>query len=292
MTPVDQDWTAGKDARFYLAYDGSINADWVSRYAIRVAANSASKKILLLHVLDGSYSPEEIRLKIKALEDACRFQHVELASEILPLKNNVYQTILAKIPRARESFCICGARITSRGRGFLAGTISEKLLQTGRFNVMAMRVVHPGLLGCPGDILLPLTGDGHGLEGVRPFFLLLAPDIRNVHLVKIIPASSWILRYSSGPRIRTMRLKGRGYLKNVLADLQQHETVSAIHFDGRVVLTNDWVKETLVKASQLHARLILLEATDRSLLTRLLFGDRIERILQATPCDVALCRRI
>jgi len=292
MTPVDQDWAVGKDSRIYLAYDGSINADWVSRYAIRAAANSASKKILLFHVLDGSYSPEAIRLKIKALENECRFQHVELVSELLPLKKNVCQTILTNIPANRASFCFCGARITSRGRGFLAGTISEKILQAGRFNVMAIRVVHPGLLGCPGDILLPLTGKAYGLEGVMPFFLLLAPDIRNVHLIKIIPASPWILRYSPDARIKAMRHKGRGYLKNVLGDMQQYETVSAIHFDGRVILSKDWVKEPLIKANQLRARLILLESTSRSLPARIFFGDPAERILRATPCDVAICRTI
>ncbi|MDH3330586.1 MAG: universal stress protein [Desulfobulbaceae bacterium] len=292
MTPVDQDWAVDKDSRIYLAYDGSINADWVSRYAIRAAANSASKKILLFHVLDGSYSPEEIRLKIEALENECTFQHVELASELLPLKKNVYQTILTNIPANRASFCFCGARITSRGRGFLAGTISEKILRAGRFNVMAIRVVHPGLLGCPGDILLPLTGKAYGLEGVMPFFLLLAPDIRNVHLIKFFPMSPWILRYSPDARIKAMRHKGRGYLKNLIVDMQQYETVSAIHFDGRVVFAKDWVKETLIKANQLRARLILLESTSRSLPARIFFGAPIERILRATPCDVAICRTI
>ena len=60
--------TTDKTCRIFLAYDGSINADWVSRYAIRIAANSPGRKLFLLHILDGVYSPEEIRLKIRKKE--------------------------------------------------------------------------------------------------------------------------------------------------------------------------------------------------------------------------------
>ena len=35
----------------YLAYDGSLNGDWISRYGIRLATNSAEKKLTVIHIL-------------------------------------------------------------------------------------------------------------------------------------------------------------------------------------------------------------------------------------------------
>lgn len=52
----------------YLAYDGSINADWVARYALNMAANSQDLQIILIHILDYIYSPDKIAKKIEAIE--------------------------------------------------------------------------------------------------------------------------------------------------------------------------------------------------------------------------------
>lgn len=281
-----------KTSRIFLAYDGSINADWVSRYAVRIAANSPGKKLFLFHVLDGAYSSAEIRLKIKAIDDECVFQHVELGHAILPQAKNVYQTIMASIPHGQENFCICGARITSRGKGFLSGTISEKLLRANKFNVLAVRVVHPGLLGCPRDFLVPLIGITARYEPILPFYKLLAPDMRKIHFLCIMRAAPWFLPSRSAEDIRAARKKGFERIRKVLAEMKQHGNSAAIHFDGRVVVSNDWVRETLAHSSRLHTRLIMLEGTDRGLFSRRSQENKIEKILRHTPCDVALFRTI
>ena len=128
----------------YLAYDGSLNGDWISRYGIRLATNSAEKKLTVIHIQDGSISPTRLAEKIGKIERECAAQEVKLRLEILPLKKNVYQSLLKGIPPGRESFVVCGTRIRSRRQAFLLGTISEKLLKYHAFNVLAVRVVQPG----------------------------------------------------------------------------------------------------------------------------------------------------
>jgi hypothetical protein len=64
----------------YLAYDGSLNGDWVSRYAIRMASRSPQKKLVLVHVLDGQIPTERLQLKTMAIEAECRARQVELIS--------------------------------------------------------------------------------------------------------------------------------------------------------------------------------------------------------------------
>lgn len=276
----------------YLAYDGSINADWVSRYAIRIAANLESSKITLVHIPDGSFTPETIRLKIQAIESECAAHGVKLHSEQIALRRSVFRTLLEAIPPGPENFCICGARITSRRGGFLRGTISEQLLDARKFNVMAIRVVMPGLLGCPDDLLFPLAGHPRGFLTAMPFFRLLAPGIRNLYLLRIMQVNPLLLRYLTRAQYRTIYRRGADYLNLVTGEIAQEDSRHRIHVDARVVLASDWVGETLILASELRARLILLGATEERFPASWQRAGKVEKLLRKTPCDVAIYRKV
>jgi len=276
----------------YLAYDGSINADWVARYAIHMAANSVARKIVLLHVLDGNYPVEKMNAKIQAVADECVAEGVAFAREIRPMTRDVYSSLLEAIPVGGESLCICGARITSRGKGFLAGTISEKLLRRKKFNVLAIRVVQPGLLGMPRQVLFPLSGHPRGLRGVMGLFHLMAPHVDRVHLLRVMRVGPSMFRYRAEAKREKVRLAGAVYIQEVLQELRQQLDESTIRIGGRVVLSDHWPEEILIQASHLHAQMIIMGASDRNLPSRFLSGNKIERILQRTPCDVGIYRTL
>jgi len=279
-------------ANIYLAYDGSINADWVSRYAIRMAANTPSRKIVLVHVLDGVYSRENIEAKIGAVEAECGLHSIVLERRILPLRQKVLPTLLGTIPAGDDILCVCGARVTSMGKGFIAGTISEQLLRRKRFNVMALRVVRPGLLGMPEELLFPLSGHPRGFNAAMSFLDLLAPYIRRLHLLRVMQVSSLWFKYLPVTRARELRGQGIKYVSTVLEEIRQQLDPAAIHLDAKVVLSDDWATEILIHASKLNAQLIIMGASDRNLPARYFYGNRIERILRDTPCDVGIYRKI
>lgn len=276
----------------FLAYDGSINADWVSRYAISIAANLEDRKITLVHIPDGSFTPETIRQKIQAIENECTTHAVKLHGEQIALHRSVFRTLLEAIPPGPENFCICGARITSRRGGFLRGTISEQLLEARKFNVMAIRVVMPGLLGCPDDLLFPLAGHPRGFYTAMPFFHLLAPGIRNLYLLRIMQVNPLLLRYLSRAQYRAIYRRGADYLDLVTREIAQEDAERRIHVDARVILASDWVREILIQASELRARLILLGATEEHFPASRLRSGKIEELLRKTPCDVAIYRKV
>ena len=280
------------DPQVFLAYDGSINADWVSRYAIRIAANLEDKKITLVHIPDNTYTPGFIRLKIQAIDSESAAHGVKLHSEQVPLRRSVFRTLLESIPPGPENFCICGARITSRRGGFLRGTISEQLLEARKFNVMAIRVVMPGLLGSPDDLLFPLAGHPRGFYTAMPFFHLLAPGIRNLYLLRIMQVNPLLLRYLSRAQSRAIYRRGLDYLDLVTREISHEGAEHTIHMDVRVILASDWVSETLVQASELRARLILLGATEEHFPASRLRSVKVEELLRKTPCDVAIYRKV
>ncbi len=278
--------------KIYLAYDGSINADWVARYALNMAHHAGNRPLHIIHIEDGIYSQETIAAKINAVEEEARPLGVEVRRLLLPLVHNVTASLLAAIPQGPESLCVCGARITSRGKGFLAGTISERLLRHRLFDVMAIRVVKPGLLGAPCDLLFPLSGHPRGFQAAMAFFRLLAPQVDRIHLLRVMEASSLWFQYMSANKARSLRLEGINYLNTILEDVRGQLVDSGIHVDGKVILSDDWVKEILIQASKLKTQLIIMGSSDRNLPSRYFYGNKIEQILRETPCDVGIYRKI
>lgn len=279
-------------ATIYLAYDGSINADWVARYACNMAANSQDPRIILIHILDHIYSPDIIAGKIEAVEAECVLRGVGVTNRILPLQKNVFYSLLQAIPAGEDSLCVCGARISSRDKGFLAGTISEKLLRRKQFNVLAIRVVKPGILGAPKDLLFPLSGHPRGFQAAMSFFLLLAPEVERLHLLRIMKVSSLWFQYMPVSTAKSLQAKGFIYVNEVLKEIRQQLGESDIHLDSKVILSDDWVKEILIHASRSHSQMILMGASDRNLPSRYFYGNKIEQILRRSPCDVGIYRKI
>jgi nucleotide-binding universal stress UspA family protein len=275
-----------------LAYDGSINADWVARYAFNMAANGQDLQIILIHILDHIYSPDKIAKKIEAVEAECAVLGVRMTSRILPLQKNVFYSLLQTIPAGEGSLCVCGARISSRNKGFLAGTISEKLLRRKQFKVMAIRVVKPGILGAPKELLFPLSGHPKGFQAAMSFFLLLAPEVERLHLLRIMKVSSLWFQYMPVTIARSLQTKGFSYVNEVLKEIRQQLGENNIYLDAKVILSDDWVKEILIHASKTHAQMILMGASDRNLPSRYFYGNKIEQILRRSPCDVGIYRKI
>ena len=104
------------------------------------------------------------------------------------------------------------AKITDRLRnGVLAGIISEKLLRCKLFNVFAIRVVNPGLLGNPGDLIFPLAGHPRGFKAAMPFFLMLVPSVHKLIVLRIMYVNPLRFRYMSAAAAAKLLGKGDTY---------------------------------------------------------------------------------
>jgi nucleotide-binding universal stress UspA family protein len=280
------------DRRIVLAYDGSINADWVARYALQMAASLPCRHLLLIHVLDGSFSHERIEAKFAAIAAECEPHAVTCQSLIFEMSGDVFSSLLQAIPPGEQCTCLCGTRIASKGRGFLAGTIAERLLRCRRFNVLAIRVVSPGLLGCPRTLLFPLAGHPRGFQTAMPFLQMLAASVKRLYLLRVMTVNPFHFRYISTLAAKKKIAEGHEYLSRIVAEIRQQTAGASWHLDRHVVLSDDWAKEILIQTGKINAGMILLGATERSLPSRYFYGNRIEQILRTTSCDVGIYRTI
>ena len=274
----------------YLAYDGSLNGDWVARYAMRMALHAHQCSLTLVHIREPALSEDLLAEKLERIEGECAALGVNLHCELRPPAGDVHAALLRAIPPGAESIVVAGTRVRARNRSYLAGTIAERLLQCGRFPVLALRVVQPGLLGHPRRFLLPLSGHPRGVASVWPFFRLFLPEMENLVILRGMIVSPQRLRHLETARIRGLREAGVRYLGNVAEEIRCRRGAADFMMDSRIVISDDWPHEILVHASQLRSRMILLGASERALWHRLLHGRPFERVLRDTSCDVGVYR--
>jgi nucleotide-binding universal stress UspA family protein len=273
-----------------LAHDGSVYSDWVAHYALNMAAKENDRKLLVLNVLDGKVNAGVVEAKLAQLADDCRARDIEPCCELLPLGTSVHRTLRQAIPHDPEALLICGTRIKPNRKNFLTGTIAEKLLRMHLCPVLALRVVQPGLLGCPHDLLLPLAGHATGFDRVWPVFKRLAPSLRQIHLFRALTVHPLLMTHLTATREQVLRKIGTRHLEEIYQEMLAQLGEQVIMTNLRAKVTSDWPHEVLVQASRLKVQMILLGVSERSLAHRVFHGDGLEKVLSATPCDVGIYR--
>lgn len=273
-----------------LAHDGSIYSDWVAHYALHMAAKEDDRKLLALNVLDGKVNAGVVEAKLAQLAEECRARGIDPSYELLPLGASVHRSLRQAIPHDPEALLVCGTRIKPNRRNFLTGTIAEKLLRMHLCPVLALRVVQPGLLGSPHNLLLPLAGHATGFDRVWPVFRRLAPALRQVHLFRALHVNPLLMSHLTTAREQMLRKIGTAHLEEIYQEMLAQLGEQAIMTDRRIMITSDWPHEVLVQASRLKVQMILLGVSERSLAHRAFHGVGLERVLRATPCDVGIYR--
>lgn len=273
-----------------LAHDGSVYSDWVARYAIEMAANEHDRKLLILNVLDGKVNAELAETKLAQLANDCCTKDIKAHYELLPLGSSVHRTLRQAIPHDPGALLICGTRVKPNRKSFLSGTIAEKLLRMHLCPVLALRVVQPGLLGSPHNLLMPLAGHATGFERVGAVLRRLAPELRQVHLFRALPINALLMSHLTNAREQTLRKIGTAHLEKIYNEMMAQLGEQRIIIDRRVTVTSDWPGEVLIQANRLKVQMILLGVSERSLAHRVFHGSGLERVLCATPCDVGIYR--
>ncbi len=277
---------------FCFAYDGSINGDWVSHYAAQLAAAHRQRQLHLIHVRDGQTSESQLQDKLRRMQTECARLGVELIPQVLPLAGSRLNTILAAVPAAGESYVVCGMRARERQRGLLSGTISERLLRLGHCNVLALRVVQPGLLGLPRRLLLPVAGHPRGFRSGLPFLRLFGPQVSHLQILFVARVGRRRFRWLSHGATERRRLPGQAYCERVEQEISAQLGLGSKVVDAQVVVSDDVPKEIVIAANKTKSRLIYMGASERNLTERFFYGNAIEQVLRNASCDVAIYRGV
>jgi nucleotide-binding universal stress UspA family protein len=276
----------------FLAYDGSNGSDWVSHYAVRMAARHPSAKLELIHVNDPRVACADLAAKTDRIRKECQRASVTCDVAVHELRGSVDKTLLDVVPAGGDSYLICGARVRSGRRGFLAGTVSERLLRSGHCHVLAMRVLHPGLLGLPGRLLLPVSGHPRGFRSGLAFLKLFRPDVSHLFILYVERVFRWRFRRLSHEAAQRLRTPGELYCDRVEQEIRDQLVLGPDVVGAEVVISDDVPKEIVIAANKTKSRLIYLGASERNLTERFFYGNPVEQVLRDATCDVAIYRGI
>jgi nucleotide-binding universal stress UspA family protein len=275
-----------------FAYDGSINGDWISHYAVQLAAAREDRRLDLIHVRHRAAKDAELATKLERMRGECERQGVDLLAHLLPPTRRVSEAIRAATPAGPESFMICGTRAHGRHGNYLRGTESERLLRSGHCNVLAVRVLQPGVLGSPRRLLLPVGAARGDFGSALPFLRLFGPQVSHLHILCVARVGRGrFLRMSHEAKERS-RSSGEALCERVEQAIGERLGLGTKIMDAQVVVSDDIPKEILIAANKTKSRLIYLGASQRNLTERLILGSPVERVLRDASCDVAVYRGI
>lgn len=274
----------------FLAHDGSLNADWLSHYALRCALALAQPELRVLFVEDGSLTRPQFEDRLQYLRQEAEQAGVALGVEHLPKRGSVAETLLEAVPAGPKTYLLCGTRVRQRNLSLLGGTVSERLLKASRFNVLAVRIVNPGLLGAAQRLLVPVMGHPRGFASGAPFLKLLSRDVQRVHVLLVVALAAKFGWQRVDPD-RTRVAAGAAYVDRIQRELRSLFQ-QPVHLDGSVVAGSDPADEIVLAAKQHHCQLIYLGASERGFAERLISGVPYEKILADAPCDVAIYRGV
>jgi nucleotide-binding universal stress UspA family protein len=275
-----------------FAYDGTIHGDWVGHYAVRFASQDPERLLRVIHVDKGKRTAAELEEHLGRLSRFANVHSVKIQTEVVRGRRDVFTSLAEKGAEARDCILVCGARARPRARGLFSGTVSQRLLRNTRIPVLALRVVQPGLLGAPRNLLLPVAGHPRGMTLALPFLRLLAPDLTRIHILLVRPVGNYSFRQMALEGRELLRREGRSYCERIEQQLVQLLGLPKSQMDATVVVSDDPPREILVHANRTRSRLILMGASERSLAQRLWYGNPIEHVLQYSACDVAVYRGV
>ncbi len=273
----------------FLAYDGSLNGDWIANYALHMAAGAAERRIEIVHVEDANVSGAPLHGRIERI--ASRAERLGVAADIriLPMHDGVQGGLLDYLPPGPETLVICGARAESGRRGVLTGTISERLLRQGRFNVMSIRVLQPGLLGNPRRVLLALPDRDDAADAALPFLKPMTPIIDRLVLLSVALVSHRQFRNLTDADAARLRHEARGRIALAENAIARGTGIALDKMDNDVRVSDDWPKQVAVEAGRQKSGLVMAEVREADL-ARFSFAHPMEELMRIAPCDIAAFR--
>lgn len=274
----------------FLAYDGSINGDWIARYAIRLAAGDDEKKLRVLHVETAELVTADLAEKFANIRLIAEKAGVAAEVQICPMRHGVAGGLLEHLSSMSDALLVCGARARGGRRGFMGGTVASELLRDTSFDVIAIRVVQPGALGVVRRLLLPMAGHRPSRSAAVELLRALSHDLRQVRLLHVVEKPLRQLRRMEAEKAGAIRRSAGRVLQRVARYIRDETAGADLPIETAIRLSEDWARETLIDAAQQQSDLICLEASRHSLEQGFKFGDPFETLLREAPCDVALYR--
>ena len=271
--------------KILAAVNEHLNSEISARYALNLAKACGAKLYICFIAEKGMH-----RSMLDRAEDAMN----RLFNEAMNMNMQVESITetgeplkeIDKVVRHEEiDLVFASTRREDIEKRFYAGTMARSLSLHLPCSVALVRVVHMGRVR-PKNILLPLKAKINHIKERAYFTAKMAEGFGSK--VFVFHATKPITKFFHGELHLTPVEWGKRVPKDIV-DFMEYLRKYEIAYEGRITPGAIGKGITIEAASKRHD-LIIMGASERSLLSSLLKGNPVEDVLRETPCDLIILR--
>ncbi|MFN3481151.1 MAG: universal stress protein [Thermodesulfovibrionales bacterium] len=269
--------------KILTAVNEHLNSEVTARYALNLA-KACDAKLLLCFIAERD-TPASV---IEKAQDAMKRLFIEAERQGIPVESitetgDVVKEIGRIVNLEKVSLVFASTRREDIEKRFYAGTIARNLSLKLPCSVALVRVVHMGRAH-PKNILIPLKARIDHIKERTYFISKMSEAFRSK--VSIFHVTRPITRFFHGEIHLTPAQLDRKLPEDIM-EFMEHLTRQGILHDRRLI-PGATAKSIAIEAAAKRHDLIIMGASERSLLSSLLKGNPVEDVLRETPCDLII----
>lgn len=272
-------------AKILAAVNEHLNSEISARYAIHLAKTTASK--LYVCYVAGKHVPGKDLAR--AEETVKRLFHMakdmDVDAECIIDSGNIVREIKRIVESEQIDIVFSATRREDVEKRFYEGTTARRLSVGLPCSVALVRVVHMGRIH-PKEVLIPLNSHVDHLNERSYFAAMMARSF-----------DAGIFLFHARPPLKKffhgeVHLTPRELEKNLPADISKFiERLESYEVGHEKLFVQGKAWRTIpVEASAKRFDLIIMGASERTLISAILEGNPVEKVLRSTPCDLIIFR--
>lgn len=283
--------------KILVAVDGSFHAGIAARYAFAFAG-TFNAKLFVVAVITKEMDKHEEKATAasvaKVLDEATDLPP-NIPPDIPPnrpidiegvlLKGDVISAIDRFVWDNKIDLVIASTRGPHRDRRFFVRSVTSGLMSSLPCSVIGIKVTHPGRSIRPKKVLVPVIGDGyHDQERADIAEALHERFASRISLFHVIELAALSIKRLDPQKKERLIASAEERLASLMDELSSR----GIDAGRKIVLGRSAREEIISEASHHKYDLIIVGATTRNIVKRVVSGNPVEETLRDTPCDVML----
>lgn len=271
--------------KILAAVNEHLNSEVAARYALHLA-RVCGAEFYLCFVADKEMPPSVFDHAQEAMKRLfVEAEKTEIKAEIITRTGEAVNEIKTIVRNERIDLLFAATRREDVERRFYAGTVARSLSLELPCSVALVRVVHMGKIH-PAKILVPLkAGIDHVKE--RAYFTSKMAECCNARVV-VFHTTKPITRFFHG-EIHLTPYEWEKRLPEGITGFMEYLKKYEVEHEGRL-LPGKTARSITIEAAAKRHDLIIMGASERSLLTTLIKGTPVDEVLRETPCDLIILK--
>jgi nucleotide-binding universal stress UspA family protein len=267
------------------AVNEHLNSEVSARYALHLA-KEAGARIYFCSIAENGMGNKGFHLAEEAVKRLShRAQELGVPSDCILKTGNPIEQIKKIVAAEGINIAFAATRREDVEKRFYARTVSRRLSLSLPCSVALVRVVHMGRVH-PRNILVPLKARiAHIAERAR--FAAIMGRAFEARL-SLFHAARPLGRFFHG-EVHLTPLEWEARLPNDILSFIEDLDRQGIAYDKKLIPGIAGLTITIEAAAKRHD-LIIMGASERSLLNSLIRGNPVERVLRETVCDLIILR--